>query len=114
MLFLNTGPRQATYVHIQCLSIASASARSRCYHDQLVFSDKVANAALFACRLVARVGLNIEFERCHERQEEGEEELEGEKHVGGFRLDEAIVTLRVVVLAIIDVGWMCFAVPFNV
>lgn len=114
MLFLNTGPRQATYVHIQCLSIASASTRSRCYHDQLVFSDKVANAALFACRLVARVGLNIEFERYHERQEEGEEELEGEKHVGGFRLDEAIVTLRVVVLAIIDVGWMCFAVPFNV
>jgi hypothetical protein len=113
MLFLNTGPRQATYVHIQCLSIASASARSRCYHDQLVFSDKVANAALFACRLVARVGLNIEFERCHERQEEGEEELEGEKHVGEFRLDEAIVAFGVVVLAIIDVGWMCFAVLFN-
>jgi hypothetical protein len=59
-------------VHVQCLSIASTSARSRCYHDQLIFGDKVADAALFACRLVARVGLNVEFERCHERQEEGE------------------------------------------
>jgi hypothetical protein len=28
------------------------------------------------------VGLNVEFEGCHEWQEEGEEELEGEKHVG--------------------------------
>ena len=114
MPFLNAASRKATYVHVQCLSIASTSARSRCYHDQLIFGDKVADAALFACRLVARVGLDVEFERCHERQEEGEEELEGEKHVGDFRLDEAIVALRVVVLTIIGVGWMCFAVLFNV
>lgn len=82
MLFPNARSRQATYVHVQCLSIASAPARSRCYHDQLIFGNKVANAALFACRLVARVGLDVEFEGCDERQDESEEELEGEKHVG--------------------------------
>jgi len=82
MLFLDSKSRQATYVHVQCLSIASTSARSRCYHDQLIFGNKITNASLFACRLVARVGLDVEFERCHERQDESEEELEGEKHVG--------------------------------
>jgi hypothetical protein len=82
MLFPNARSRQATYVHVQCLSIASASARSRCYHDQLILSNKVTNASLFACRLVARVGLDVEFERCHEGQDESEEELEGEKHLG--------------------------------
>jgi hypothetical protein len=78
MSFLDTRPRQATYVHVQCLSITSASARSRCYHDQLIFGDKVTDAALFACRLVARVGLDVELERCHKRQDECEEELECE------------------------------------
>ena len=102
MLFLNTGPRQATYVHIQCLSIASASARSRCYHDQLVFSDKVANAALFACRLVARVGLDVEFKGCNEGQEEGEKELECEKHIDGRRQEAVFLCLAKVVLAVCD------------
>ena len=101
-------------MHIHPLSIPPISVHDHRDNNQLFPRKKVPNASLFARRLVARVGLNIEFERYHERQEEGEEELEGEKHVGGFRLDEAIVTLRVVVLAIIDVGWMCFAVPFNV
>jgi len=106
VLFLDAIHTGATYVHVQCLSIASASTCSRCYHDQLIFGDKVADATLFACRLMARVGLDVEFERCHERQDESEEELEREKHVGGIRLEAACLALTKVVLAI----EMCCAV----
>lgn len=62
---------------------------------------------------MARVGLDVEFERCHERQDESEEELEHEKHVGGMRLDEAIVALRVVVLAIVRCAVLCLPCLFR-
>lgn len=97
-------------MHVQCLSITSASTRSRCYHDKLIFGNKVADATLFACRLVARVGLDVEFKRCYERQDESEEELESEKHVGGFAWMRRFLLLAKVVLAIEVACEMCCAV----
>jgi hypothetical protein len=89
-------------VHVQCLAIASASADRRGHNDQLVFCDKIPNAALFARGFVARVGLDVEFEGCNERQEEGEEKLECENHVGGRRQEAVGFGLARVVLAVCD------------
>jgi hypothetical protein len=94
--------QQPTYVHVQCLAIASTSADRGGHNDQLVLCDKIPNAALFACGFVARVGLDVELEGCNERQEEGKEKLECEKHVGG-RCQEAVdFSLARVVLAVCD------------
>lgn len=66
----------ATYVHVQCLSIASTPAH-RCRHDnELVLGDKVPDASFFACGFMTRVGLEIELEGGDERDEKGEEEPE--------------------------------------
>jgi hypothetical protein len=92
----------STYVHIQCLTITSASADRRSHNDQLVLSDKVPNASLFACRLVARVGLDVEFESCNEGQEEGEKELECKEHVDGRRQEAVGLCFAKVVLAVCD------------
>jgi hypothetical protein len=67
--------QQPTYVHVQCLAIASTS---------------------------ARVGLDVELEGCNERQEEGKEKLECEKHVGGRRQEAVDFSLARVVLAVCD------------
>lgn len=72
-------------MHVQCLSITPASADRRGHNDQLVLCDKVPNTSLFACRLVARVGLDVEFKGCNEGQKEGKKELECEEHVDGRR-----------------------------
>ena len=88
-----------TYVHVQCLAITSASTDRRSHNDQLVLCDKVPNASLFACRFVARVGLNVEFEGCNEGQEEGEKELECEEHVDGRRQEAVDLCFVKVVLA---------------
>jgi hypothetical protein len=89
-------------VHVQCLAIASASADRRSHNDQLVLCNKIPNAALFARGFVARVGLDVEFQGSNERQEESEEELECEKHVGGRRQEAVTFGLARVVLAVCD------------
>jgi hypothetical protein len=91
-----------TYVHVQCLTITSASTDCRSHNDQLVLCDKVPNASLFARRLVARVGLNVEFKGCNEGQEEGEKELECEEHVDGRRQEAVKLCLAKVVLEVCD------------
>jgi hypothetical protein len=93
---------QPTYVHVQCLTITSASADRRSHNNQLVLCDKIPDAALFACGFVAGVGLNVEFKSCNKRQEEGEEELECEKHIGGRRQEAVAFGLAKVVLAVCD------------
>jgi hypothetical protein len=89
-------------MHVQCLAIASASADGRSHNDQLVLCGTISNAALFACGFVARVGLDVEFQGCHERQDEGEEELKCEKHIGGSRQGAVAFGLARVVLAVCD------------
>ena len=91
-----------TYVHVQCLTISSASTDCRSDNNQLVFCDKVPNASLFARRLVARVGLDVEFQSCNEGQEEGEKELECEEHVDGRRQEAVKMCFAKVVLAVCD------------
>ena len=91
-----------TYVHVQCLTITPASTDCRSYNDQLVLCDKVPNASLFARRLVARVGLNVEFQSCNEGQEEGEKELDCEKHIDGRRQEAVKLCFAKVVLAVCD------------
>jgi hypothetical protein len=91
-----------TYVHVQCLTITPASTDCRSHNDQLVLCDKVPNASLFARRLVARVGLNVEFKGCNEGQEEGEKELECEEHVDGRRQEAVKLCLAKVVLEVCD------------
>lgn len=70
-----------TYVHVQRLAIASVSADRRGHNNQLVLRNEIANAALFAGRFVAWVSLNVEFQRCDQGQDKGEEELEDEEHI---------------------------------
>lgn len=60
-----------TYMHVQCLSIASASADSRSHDYQLILRNKVPYAALFRRGFVARMCLNLELEGRYERQKEG-------------------------------------------
>ena len=91
-----------TYVHVQSLAITSASTNSRSNNDQLVLCNKVPNASLFARRLVARVGLNVEFKGCNEGQEQGEKELECEEHVDGRRQEAVVLCFAKVVLAVCD------------
>lgn len=91
-----------TYVHVQCLTITPASTDCRSHNDQLVLCDKVPNASLFARRLVARVGLNVEFQSCNEGQEEGEKELDYEEHVDGRRQEAVKLCFAKVVLAVCD------------
>lgn len=92
----------STYVHVQCLTITPASTNCRSHNDQLVLRDKVPDASLFARRLVARVGLDIEFESCNEGQEKGEKELEYEEHIDGRRQEAVMLCFAKVVLAVCD------------
>lgn len=77
-------------MHVQRLPIASASTDGGGHNHQLVLRNKVPDAALFARRLVARMGLDVEFQRGDKRQEESEEELECEEHIGVSRLEAAV------------------------
>lgn len=49
-------------MHVQSLSIASCAADSDGNDDELIFSDKVPDAAFFGGGFVAWVGLDVEFE----------------------------------------------------
>ena len=89
-------------MHVQCLTITPASADRRSHNDQLVFCDKVPNASLFARRLVAGVGLDVEFEGCNKGQEEGEKKLECKEHIGGRRQVAVTFCFAKVVLAVCD------------
>ena len=80
-------------MHIQRLTIPPAATNSRRHNNELVLRDEIPNAALLAGRLVARVGLDVEFQRRDEREQEGEEELEGEEHFGGFSPGERVVVI---------------------
>ena len=101
-MFSSTFLLMFTYVHVQRLSVTPASADRRSHDDQLVLCDKVPNASLFARRLVAGVGLNVEFQSCNEGQEEGEKELECEEHVDGRRQEAVKLCFAKVVLAVCD------------
>ena len=61
-------------MHVESLSIAAVPTDCGCNDDELVFGDEVADAAFFARRLVARMGLDVEFEGGDDGEEEGEEE----------------------------------------
>lgn len=89
-------------MHVQRLAVTPTSADRRSHDDQLVLCDKVPNASLFARRFVARVGLDVEFQGRNKGEEEGEEKLDCEKHVGVGR--QAAVTFgpEEVVLAVCD------------
>lgn len=67
--------RDGTHVHVEGLAIASTTTDCRGDNYQLVFCDEIAYAALFALRLGARTGLDVEFEGGDQGKEEGQEEL---------------------------------------
>jgi hypothetical protein len=50
------------YMHVQYLSITSVARYSGGDNDELVLCDEIADAAFFAGRFVARVGLDVELE----------------------------------------------------
>lgn len=87
-------------MHVQCLTIAPASTRSHSDHYQLVFCDKIPDAALLAGRFMARVGLDVELKCRNQRNDEGEEELENEAHGGGLSPAVGCCILGEVLLAI--------------
>ena len=92
----------ATYMHIHPLSIPPISVHDHRDNNQLFPRNKVPNASLFARRLVARVGLDVEFKGCNEGQEEGEKELDYEEHVDGRRQEAVKLCFAKVVLAVCD------------
>lgn len=75
-------------MHVQAHAVAAPTVSDGGDDDQLVLHDEVADASLFAGRLVARVSLDVEFEGVSEGQADEEEQAaqSPEQHLHGGRI----------------------------
>jgi hypothetical protein len=69
-------------MHVQCLTVSSTAAHSRSHDDKLSISSKIPNTALLAGGFMARVGLDVEFQRRDQWKDKGQEQLQCQ-HQGG-------------------------------
>lgn len=80
-----------TYVHVQLLAITLGAVGNGGDDDELVLHDEVADASLFAGRLVAGVGFDVELEGGNGGQADEEEQAAqgSEQHLHGGRIGRA-------------------------